>query len=461
MSKDRYGTAAKARFEALIAKDPRRALEVFGVGAAASGSEATGDSAQTEGSSLPGSPDMAAGKGDRVGTPTPDERIAQAFRDDLPQEEQDALSLKAKLAKFTQDIETRVALARAEAEAPDEIARTGTYSGSMPGRDAYRAIYGLDEGDRRLKALERRADVGKQVFDMGTMPNQAIHAALRDADAGPNASQEDQALHEATAVAAKLVLERRRADPGGYVSELSPEIAAGWKAVLGNGPSDPAAFDQDTYDKTLALSVARQKALGIDDENLQPVPLSILLRLAEDRDSGSMDVMDSYAKASALFVRTKDPVVRAALVRELDDTGLGGILPGGKPGLSAGEVFREDAKALGKVAANAGIAVANVNDWFAYGMSGGTISPPDYKHAYYEPSNNVEKLMMRQGLTHWVGRYRCPGLVEPLKAQYRGRLNRLVLERPVEQKAQSESPLQVRRERMLRSPRQLPARSRR
>lgn len=62
-----------------------------------------------------------------------------------------------------------------------------------------------------------------------------------------------------------------------------------------------------------------------------------------------------------------------------------------------GEVFQADAKALGKVAANAGIAVAKVNDWIAYGMSGGTISPPDYKDAYYKPENNVEKLMMRQG----------------------------------------------------------------
>ncbi|TIS93445.1 MAG: hypothetical protein E5W87_34565, partial [Mesorhizobium sp.] len=30
--KDWFGTAAKARFEALIAKDPQRALEMFGVG---------------------------------------------------------------------------------------------------------------------------------------------------------------------------------------------------------------------------------------------------------------------------------------------------------------------------------------------------------------------------------------------------------------------------------------------
>ncbi|MBZ9979179.1 hypothetical protein [Mesorhizobium sp. BR-1-1-10] len=395
--KDWFGTAAKARFEALIARDPKRALEMFGAAAPASGSGAAGDSAQAADSSFSGSPNMAAGKGDRIGTQSLDERIAQAFMDDLPREEQDALALKAKAAKFTQDIETRVALARAEAEAPDEIARTGIYSGSMPGRDAYRTIYGLDEGDRRRMVLEWRADVGKRIFDMGTMPNQAILAALRDADAGSNTSPEDQALHEATTVAAKLVLERRRADPGGYVSELSPEISAGWKAVLGSGPPDPAAYDQDIYDRTLALSVAQQKALGVNDEDLRPVPFSVLLNLADHRDSGSVDLMDNYAKASALFAGTKNPVARAALVRELDDAGLSGILPGGKPGFSAGEVFRADAKALGKTAANAGIAVANVNDWIAYGMSGGTISPPDYKDAYYKPENNVEKVMMRQG----------------------------------------------------------------
>ncbi|TPL05313.1 hypothetical protein FJ938_15255 [Mesorhizobium sp. B2-4-14] len=352
---------------------------------------------QAAGSSISGSLERAAGKGDRVGTQTPDERITQAFRDDLPQEQQEALVQKAKAAKLAQEVEIRAAIGRAEAEAPDEIARTGAYSGKMPGEDAYKIIYGRDEGGTRWQGLKWQADVGKRIFDMGTMSNQAINTAVVNAQPGPNASPADQARHEVTAVAAKLVLERRRVNSGGYVSETSPNIAAGWKAVFGTGPSDPEAYDQDTYDKTLALSVAKQKALGIDDENLQPVPFSMLLEFAEDRDSGSMYFMDNYAKASALFERTKDPVARAALVRELDDAGLGGILPGGKPRLSMGEVFQADAKALGKTIANAGIGLANANDWIAYGMSGGTISPPDYRDAYYEPANSTEKVMMRQG----------------------------------------------------------------
>jgi hypothetical protein len=397
LAQDWFSTAAKSRFEALIAKDPKRALAIFGAGAPAAGSETAGDTAQTPGSLLSGSSNITFGKDDRVGTQTPDERIAKAFRDDLPRQEQEALARKATVAKLALETQIRAAIDHAEAEAPDATSRAGSYSGSIPGEDAYKIIFGHDEGIRRRQALDWQINVRKKIFAMGAMPNQAIHAALRDANSGPKSSPEDQSRSEATAVAAKLVLKRRRVDPGGYVSELSPEISTGWKAVLGNGPSDPAAFDQDTYHKTIRLSVAQQKALGIDDENLQPVPFSILLKLAEDRDSGDMHLMDNYAKASELFARTKGAVARAALVRELDDAGLSGILPGGKPHLSVGEVFQADAKALGKVATNAGIALANVNDWVAYGMSGGTISPPDYKDAYYEPENNVEKVMMRQG----------------------------------------------------------------
>ena len=49
MAKDWFGTAAKARFEALIAKDPKRALEMFGVEAPVSGREAIRDIAQATG----------------------------------------------------------------------------------------------------------------------------------------------------------------------------------------------------------------------------------------------------------------------------------------------------------------------------------------------------------------------------------------------------------------------------
>jgi hypothetical protein len=76
--KDWFNTAAKLRFEALIAKDPQRALETFGVGTPTSGNDASGDTAQAAGSFVSGSSKMAAGNDDRVGKRTPDETVEQA-----------------------------------------------------------------------------------------------------------------------------------------------------------------------------------------------------------------------------------------------------------------------------------------------------------------------------------------------------------------------------------------------
>jgi hypothetical protein len=208
---------------------------------------------------------VAARKCERVGEQTPDEMLAQAFRDDLPQEEQIALTRQAEAAKTAQQVELRTNIGLAEQNAPDAIARTGTYTGKMPGRDAFRIAYGVDEGDRRFRDFDWRADVGRQVFGMRTMPNQAIHAALRDADAGPNGSQEDQMRRGATAAALGLVMNHRRADGGGYVSEVFPNIAAAWKAVIGGGLEDPNGYDKDAYDKAIAISFAAQEHLGIEN----------------------------------------------------------------------------------------------------------------------------------------------------------------------------------------------------
>ncbi|MFD2052814.1 hypothetical protein ACFSQT_06730 [Mesorhizobium calcicola] len=382
--KDWFGTAAKLRFEALIAKDPKRALELFGVGTPASGSDAIGDTAQ------------AAGKGDRVGKQTPDEMLARAFQNDLSPPEQAALTQKAQATNAAQQVELRTNIGLAEQNAPGAIARTGTYSGKVPGRDAFRIAYGLDEGDKRFRDFDLWTDVGRQVFGMRTMPSQAIHAALRDAEPGPNGSPEDQARREATAVAVGLVMNHRRADAGGYVSEVFPNIAAAWKAVIGGGLEDPNGYDKDAYDKAIAMSVAAQEQLGI--ENPQPVPLSIIRDLSENYDSKSTYQQDENSRVSTLLAGTSGPVARAAVAQQLADADLGWIIPGaGYEAPSTLSVLASYAKGLGKVAANAGIALANVNDWVAYGMSGGTISPPDYKGAYYNPANRVENLAMHQG----------------------------------------------------------------
>jgi hypothetical protein len=402
-AKDWFSTAAKARFGALIAKDPQRALEMFGVGtpAESSGGDAASDTTQAAGSFVSDNPKASDGKGNRVGKQTPDERVAQAFRDDLPQQEQAALVRQAEAAKTAQQVEIRTNIGLAEQNAPDAIAKTGAYSGKMPGRDAFRIAYGLDEGDKRFQGFDWRADVGRQVFGMRTMPNQAIHAALRDADSGPNGSREDPARREATAAAVGLVMNHRRADAGGYVSDVFPNVDAAWKAVIGGGLEDPDGYGKDAYDTAIAMSVAAQEHLGID--NPQPVPLSIIRDLSDNYDSPSMYRQDINAKVGALLAGTSGPIARPAVARQLADADLGWIMPvesGYKP-MSTRSVLASQAKGLGKAAANAGIGAAElaakVVTMAADGNSQATINSPDFTEAYYKPANRVENLMMHQG----------------------------------------------------------------
>ncbi|MES0034669.1 hypothetical protein NKJ74_05220 [Mesorhizobium sp. M0046] len=401
------GNTAKALVQAIIAQDPKRAAEMLG--AAQAENQTKDDTAEAVGgSSAFGAPNAAAAKGDRVGKQTPDEILAQAFRDDLPQEEQAALSRQAEAARTAQQIELRTNIGMAEQNAPDAIARTGAYSGKIPGRDAFRIAYGLDEGDKRFRDFDWRADVGRQVFGMRTMPNQAIHAALRDADSGPSGSQEDQTRRQATGTAVGLVMNHRRIDAGGYVSEVFPNVDAAWKAVIGGGLEDPNGYDKDAYDKAIAMSVAAQEQLGV--ENIQPVPQVILRDLSDNYDSRIAYQQDKNAKLGGLLAGTSGPVARAAVARQLADAGLGWIIPvAGYKAPSTLSVFASDAKALGKVAVNAGIGAAELAAKLATlaadGNTQATLSPPDFTGAYYEPLNRDENLMMHQGndALNWLG----------------------------------------------------------
>lgn len=114
----------------MIAQDPKRAAEVLG--AAQAGNRTKDDTTEVVGgSSAFGVPNAAAAKGDRVGMQTLDERLAQAFRDDLPQQEQAALIRQAQAANIAQQVEFRTNIGLAEQNAPGAIAQTGAYSGKI------------------------------------------------------------------------------------------------------------------------------------------------------------------------------------------------------------------------------------------------------------------------------------------------------------------------------------------
>ena len=106
--------------------------------------------------------EQAAAKGDRIGKMTPDERVAQAFRDDVPEQEWHMVRRQVDAANLALKVKMG-----AEAEAAEETARTGSYSGNIPGEDAYKIVYGPDGGPKRRQGLDWQIDVGKKMFDMG------------------------------------------------------------------------------------------------------------------------------------------------------------------------------------------------------------------------------------------------------------------------------------------------------
>ncbi|WP_174800319.1 hypothetical protein [Mesorhizobium sp. M7A.F.Ce.TU.012.03.2.1] len=397
--KDWFGTAAKTRFEALIAKDPKRALEMFGVGTSgeSSGSEASGVQPVTW-IHVSGSSNAAAAKGDHVGTLTPDERVAQAFGDIAPAP--DPMAIKPatdRLAGLSPDdvqrlinqahaattgqlIEARTNIALASQNAPDAIANTGSYSGSVPGPADFTAVYGTEEGGKRFQDFSRQIDVGRQAFGMRTMPNQAIHAALRDAEPGPVGSNEEETRYRVTAAAALKTLDMRRADPAGYVREVFPNVDAAWKAT-----TSPEAATPEAYKWAIAVSVAAQKQLGIETPQL--LPRAVIQSLADTFGDKNIPQAEKHIILRDLLAAAPDPSVRQALSQQLDQAGLSrsaqvdpivttatvqGRLPSAPPGEARsalqraaddfGDYLSEGFEALGRIPHDIGLGLRDLHD---------------------------------------------------------------------------------------------------
>ncbi|BCG79497.1 HNH endonuclease [Mesorhizobium sp. 113-3-3] len=265
-AKDWFGTAAKMRFEALIAKDPQRALEVFGVGAPGEplGGDASGVSPITwvlaSGNSEP-----AAATGDRVGKLTPDQRVAQAFRDDIPPEDRPGLAQQAQAADAARQVEMRASISLAEQNAPAAIRETGSYSGPIFTPEQFVALYGSTEGIRRSQAFNQAIDVSRQFYGMRGMSNEAVRAMVKESSpkADSGTPEEDSARHDAIATAADLTLKERQGDPGGYVRKTFANLDAAW-----NNLSTP-----EDYQAAIIGSIAAQQQLGF--EKIQPLPNSV------------------------------------------------------------------------------------------------------------------------------------------------------------------------------------------
>ncbi|MFD1976891.1 hypothetical protein ACFSQQ_19470 [Mesorhizobium kowhaii] len=216
---------------------------------------------------------------------------------------------------MAQLIEARTNIYLASQNAPDAIANTGTYSGQMPNPADFAAVYGAEEGGKQYQDFSLRMDVGRQAFGMRTTPNQAIHAALRDAEPGPGSSNEEQRRYQVTAAAALKTLSMRREDSAGYAR---PNVDAAWRAATGPD-SKSETSDPEVYKWAIAVSVAAQRQLGV--ATLQPLPRAIAQSLADTFSDEGVPQADKDIILRDLLAAAPDPGVREALSQQLDLVG--------------------------------------------------------------------------------------------------------------------------------------------
>ncbi|MFK0692084.1 hypothetical protein ACFX5Q_28315 [Mesorhizobium sp. IMUNJ 23033] len=301
---------AKALVQAMIAQDPKRAAEMLGgAPAVADGMGETIRVAMGVASSAKES--GTAAKGDRVGKLTPDERVAQAFRDDIPSEDRTALIQQARAADATRQVETRASISLAEQNAPAAIRDTGTYSGSMPTPEQFVSLYGATEGVRRFQDFNRAIDVSRQFYCMRGMSNEAVRAKIRDAapkedSANPEA---DKAHHDAIATAADLTFRARQGDPGGYVRKTFANLDSAW-----NNLSKP-----EDYQAAIIGSIAAQQQLGF--ETIQPLPNAVAEQVVGKQKDETQPQQDQDAELRNLFAALPNQAAREAILGHLIQTG--------------------------------------------------------------------------------------------------------------------------------------------
>ncbi|MCV3209246.1 hypothetical protein OHD62_23775 [Mesorhizobium sp. YC-39] len=300
---------AKALVQAMIAQDPKRAAEMLGAApVAADGMGETVRAAMD--TALPAKETGAVTKGDRVGKLTPDEMVAQAFRDDIAPEDRPALAQQARAADATRQVETRTSIGLAEQNAPAAIRDTGIYSGPIPTPEQFAALYGATEGARRFEGFNRTIDVSRQFHGMRDLSNNAVRAMVKDADptADSSTSEEDKARHDAVATAADLTFKARQTDPGGYVRKAFANLDAAW-----NNLSKP-----EDYQVAIIGSIAAQQQLGF--ETIQPLPNSVAEHVVGKLKDKTQPQQDQDAELRNVLAALPTRAAREAVLGHLLQT---------------------------------------------------------------------------------------------------------------------------------------------
>ncbi|WP_292157701.1 hypothetical protein [Mesorhizobium sp.] len=322
---------AKALVQAMIAQDPKRAVEMLGAGTVEGRTKDDTVEAVVavvgpwaSGSGVPATREALAG-----GLP-PDERpvrrnsaqpdgkavwAAAPWIADLSPDAVQDLGQKAQVAMTAQLIDARTNIYLAYQNAPAALMYTGNYSREIPGPEDFTAVYGAEEGSKQVQGLDRAFDAGRQAFGMVRMPNDAIEAKVAAAKPKPGSAtpEQDQARFEITASAAKRVLRARASAPADFARKVDASLDAAWNEV-----SKPDSYDPDAWQKAIARSVAVQQQLGI--KSIQPLPPSVVEDLVDTLNDENVSQRDRDATLRDLFAGTSEPGVQAAMALQLADS---------------------------------------------------------------------------------------------------------------------------------------------
>ena len=249
---------AKSRVEVLIAGNPRTALDLLGLRCSSSNqstlpdqgvdSMTTGSVARNDNSGLSGEKEGRLHKAD------PSERVGQAFLDKAPIDallaqlspgSYDDVVRQARSADAGSFISLHADLDTDAQRAKAAIANMEPYSGSRHDDTEFAQVFGAEEGSKKSRAFNWRADVSPYLADMRVMPTNQVDTSIFAAKPVPNQFspkqdpelykldqaryEKDERRYELNADAAALVIQQRQVDPAAYARKVIPSLDAALK----------------------------------------------------------------------------------------------------------------------------------------------------------------------------------------------------------------------------------------
>jgi hypothetical protein len=226
------------------------------------------------------------------------------------------------------ETETRGNLETVIQNAPAAIQNTGTYDGQMPSHDQFVAAYGPQQGPQKFDAFQTATQTARDIFDMKTMPANAIQQMVQDArpTSGGDSAAIDEKRYEAISSAAQATLKARQDDPVSFVQQAFPDVRQAWNAVaIGTGDLSTA----------MARTESAERGLGIRDIALLPSQVAKTAVTTFKDETVPEDLR--IGAVSGLIFKSQDEGQRKAVFDQLVKAGLPEMTQGALLALERGD----------------------------------------------------------------------------------------------------------------------------